>query len=99
MEFPDWRTLAERFRLELTRGWDALLGAWAFLSDMGVTHPYQQGRLAPAGFDPLTIDSAEPKLLRYIWYTTRSMSALPVGSADYLTPEHAVFTQDSTIKD
>ena len=97
-ELYDWKVLAERFRLDSSFGWDALLDSCNFLAATGICSPKALAILTAADFYDLSIKSPFPAVARALWTVARTTVVPPSSSAEYLTPAHAVFTQDSLVK-
>ena len=94
----DWKLLAERFRLESSFGWDALLACCNFFAATGISSPAHLARLSPADFYELSNQSPFPPAARALWSISRVTINTPSPSAEYLTPAHALFTQDSLVQ-
>ena len=88
---------AERSRLDSTFGWGPILEMRTFLRKKGDRLPVDLGRLPPAQLRVIFEGCPSPQLLRTFWSITRSSDSYP-ASADYVTPDHTAFTQDSLAK-
>lgn len=95
----EWRTMAERLRLDYFSGWDVVLAARAKLAASGPTLPFGSSRVTPAEAHHLALGSPNPAAMRAMWSASRTDSRAPrTSAAEYLFPAHELFAKDPLLK-
>ena len=94
------RTVAERFRPELSFGRDVVLALCADLASSGIILPSDcLSRVTPSEAHHLDQVSSDPASLRALWSSSRNDASSPSNSpAEYLSPSRELFTKDPARK-
>ena len=90
----EWRVLAERFRLEISLGWAALLPAVTSLAGKGIEQPLHLAQVPMSAVLALCEGSLHPKAVAALRSVARS-SLAEGSSADHLIPPRKFLTRDS----
>ena len=93
-ELPEWQVLAERFRLESSVGWGAMLAIFQYLSAVGRSFPPDLASIHPAELYDVAKNSPCPAAMRTFWAIARSNGSVS-SSAEYIAPSHDLFAMDS----
>ena len=96
-DMVEWRVLAERFRLEMSLGWTAILSAVTSLAGRGVQTPMDLAQVPMSAVFALCEGSLHPQAIAALWSIARS--SLKEGtSADHLIPPHKFLNRESLTK-
>merc|ERR1712112_344966 len=93
-DMPEWRILAERFRLEMSLGWAAILSAVTSLAGKGIDKPMNLAQVPLSAVFALCEGSLRPQAIAALWSVARS-SLKDGTSADHLIPPHKFLTRES----